>query len=476
MSENNNQKTKLLPSKENKEPSYQLLKEYKLDAPVKGMIDKLEEEYDNVKPERVLIDGGDEGVSMMADPMLSADEEGEVYARDVRMILDDGTEVKIGQNAVPTTRAIMGKDPEGDSYDEEYHMELTIRGSKRENVERAFETLYEEYEDILEDYSISEATARSVKSSQVLDGNVMDSENQSRSKSKLDQLEQEYSVDVSGYSKEDIALPDDVWDQVENLVEGPMKNPELFEKMGENPKGIALYGEPGVGKTLLAKVISSETSADMYSATISDLSNKYIGQSAQNVKNLFKMLKKNSSEESPSILFLDEADSLFKDRSNDQTHGEYRDMVNTFLSNMDGLEDTMENIMVIAATNDVEGMDDASIRDGRFDARIKLPKPTKEARENIFRIHTTEESPDLYDDIDMESLSELSEDMTGAEIAGAVKSAKLEVMNDLKSQYDDIADIPPEEFVIDQETLESSIEEKKTEDLSGEKPEIGFTN
>ncbi|MDY6777618.1 MAG: ATP-binding protein [Candidatus Nanohaloarchaea archaeon] len=276
----------------------------------------------------------------------------------------------------------------------------------------------------------------------------------------------EFEVDVSNYSWDDIALPEGgpdeqgLEDEIKTYVEGPLENPELYEKVGRKPKGVVVHGKPGTGKTLLAKVVASESDATFLSASISELTSMFHGESSSQVDRLFDYAK----EESPSIIYLDEADSLLRKRggmSGSPTTDQIReDMVNTFLDNMDGIEE-LEDVMVIASTNRREAMDEAAVRDERFDAIFELPEPTEEARKKIFKIHTEQESPEAFGELDYDELAGLTEDWTGAQIAGAVERAKVNAIQELHEEYGEFGEIPPEELVIEHEDLLKTLDARQ---------------
>ncbi|MFA6269156.1 MAG: AAA family ATPase [archaeon] len=171
--------------------------------------------------------------------------------------------------------------------------------------------------------------------------------------------------------------------KVREMVELPMKHPELFQKLGiVPPKGILLFGPPGTGKTLLAKAVANEAQVHFISISAPEIMGKFVGEAEERVRNIFKEAQENA----PSIIFIDEIDSIAPKR--DEVVGEVeRRVVAQLLSLMDGLEGRGE-VIVMAATNRVNSIDEALRRPGRFDREIEFTVPDKKAREHILNIHS----------------------------------------------------------------------------------------
>jgi proteasome regulatory subunit len=199
---------------------------------------------------------------------------------------------------------------------------------------------------------------------------------------------------------------------IKEVVELPLKKPELFRKVGiKPPKGILLYGPPGTGKTLLAKAVASSTKSTFIEVVGSELVQKFIGEGAKLIKEIFELAKRKA----PSIVFIDEIDALAAKRMEIGTSGE-REVNRTFmqlLAEVDGFK-ALDNVKIIGATNRKDILDPAIVRPGRLDRLIFVPIPGKEAREQIFSIHC--KNMTLDKDINKKSIIENMEKFSGAEI------------------------------------------------------------
>jgi proteasome regulatory subunit len=204
-------------------------------------------------------------------------------------------------------------------------------------------------------------------------------------------------------------------EQIQELIESvelPLTKPESFKRIGISPpKGVLLYGDPGTGKTLLAKAVAHRTEATFIRVVGSELIQKYIGDGAKLVRDMFEMARKKS----PSIIFIDELDAIASRRLND-TNGADREVQRTLmqlLAEMDGFDNRGE-VRIIAATNRLDVLDPAILRPGRFDRIVHVPMPDEEARMNILKIHSR--FMNLADGIDFRKLSRLTEGMSGADL------------------------------------------------------------
>ncbi len=194
-------------------------------------------------------------------------------------------------------------------------------------------------------------------------------------------------------------------EELKEVIELPLKKPELFKKVGiKPPKGILLYGEPGTGKTLLAKAVATSTKATFIEIVGSELVQKFIGEGAKLVKEIFQLAKDNA----PAIIFIDEIDALAATRIDVGTSGE-REVQRTFmqlLAEIDGFK-SLGNVKVIGCTNRRDILDPAITRPGRLDRLIKIPLPDKSGREEIFKIHTKDMK------IEKRSITKIIKEMEG---------------------------------------------------------------
>ena len=207
--------------------------------------------------------------------------------------------------------------------------------------------------------------------------------------------------------------------EVKETVELPIKNPEIFKEIGiDPPKGILLYGPPGTGKTLLAKAVANETHATFIKIVASEFVNKYLGEGSRIVRDVFELAK----EKSPAIIFIDEIDAIGTKRvsSSEGADREVQRTLMQLLAELDGFE-SRGDVGIIGATNRPDILDEALLRPGRFDRTIEVPNPVKESRQKILEIHTAKMKID--DDIDFDTISELTEGLSGADLKAVCTEA-----------------------------------------------------
>ncbi|MFO7966687.1 MAG: proteasome-activating nucleotidase [Archaeoglobaceae archaeon] len=208
-------------------------------------------------------------------------------------------------------------------------------------------------------------------------------------------------------------------EELRETVELPILKPELFDKVGiEPPKGILLHGPPGTGKTLLAKAVAHHTDATFIRVVGSEFVQKYIGEGARLVREVFEFAK----EKAPAIIFIDELDAIAARRTGSDTSGD-REVQRTLmqlLAEMDGFDPRGE-IKIIGATNRIDILDPAILRPGRFDRIIEIELPTFEERIQILKIHTRNMS--IGNGVDFDKLSEITETCSGADIKAVVTEA-----------------------------------------------------
>jgi proteasome regulatory subunit len=242
--------------------------------------------------------------------------------------------------------------------------------------------------------------------------------------------------------------------EIRETVELPLTNPELFEQVGITPpKGVLLWGPPGTGKTLIAKAVAHETQARFIRIIGSELVQKFIGEGARLVREIFQMAKTGGA----TIVFIDELDAIGSRRLEVATSGD-REVQRTLmqlLSELDGF-DSRGDVRILAATNRPDILDPALLRPGRFDRIIEFPKPDNEARLQIFKIHTRPinlEDPD----IDFRALVQLSENATGADIRAMVTEAGMFAIRDHR-------------FAVTFDDFRKAIDKVLQKKLSGEEP------
>ncbi|MFA5805915.1 MAG: CDC48 family AAA ATPase [Melioribacteraceae bacterium] len=235
----------------------------------------------------------------------------------------------------------------------------------------------------------------------------------------------EVFVEIPDVKWEDVGGLDSIKEELKEAIEWPLKYSDIFKKANTNPpKGILLFGEPGTGKTLLAKAAANESGVNFISVKGSSLISKYIGDSEKAIREIFKIAK----QAAPTILFLDEVDSIMPQRglgSND-AHVSER-MISQFLVEMDGIEE-LKGVVVLAATNRIDLIDAALLRSGRFDLLLQLPKPDEKTRKEIFEIHTRNKP--LASDVNLEKFIKETEGKVGSDIAFICRRASMYAIED----------------------------------------------
>lgn len=209
--------------------------------------------------------------------------------------------------------------------------------------------------------------------------------------------------------------------EMKEAVELPLSHPELYEEIGiKPPKGVILYGEPGTGKTLLAKAVANETSATFFRVVGSELVQKYAGEGPKLVRELFRM----ANEHAPSIVFIDEIDAIGHKRVDTNSGGkkEVQRTLLELLNQLDGFDSNHE-VKVILATNRIDSLDPALIRPGRIDRKIYFPHPDSKTKRRIFQIHTSKMS--LAEDVNLEEFVMAKDELSGADIKAIATEAGL---------------------------------------------------
>jgi len=232
---------------------------------------------------------------------------------------------------------------------------------------------------------------------------------------------------------EDIGGLDDELEQVREMIELPMRHPELFQQLGiDPPKGVLLHGPPGTGKTLIAKAVASEIDAHFQTISGPEIMSKYYGESEEKLREVFE----EAEEQAPAVIFIDEIDSIAPKRG--ETSGDVeRRVVAQLLSLMDGLEERGD-VVVIAASNRVDAIDPALRRGGRFDREIEVGVPDRNGRKEIFQVHTR--GMPLSDSIDIDAYAENTHGYVGADIEQLAKEAAMNALRRIRPEIDLEAD------------------------------------
>lgn len=225
----------------------------------------------------------------------------------------------------------------------------------------------------------------------------------------------------------DVGGLDNIKREIREVVELPLKEPEVFEKMGIRPiKGILLVGAPGTGKTLLAKAVATERESNFISIKGPELLNKYVGESERAVREVFRKARMAA----PCIIFLDEIDSIASTRFEETDSVAINRVVDTLLTELDGLQD-LKNVVVIGATNRPDTIDPALLRPGRFDKIIEIPMPDIETRLKVLQVHT--KRMPLAKNVDLEDIAKITDGYTGAELENLCREAGMNAIRERKS-------------------------------------------
>lgn len=260
---------------------------------------------------------------------------------------------------------------------------------------------------------------------------------------------------IPGIAYEDIGGLKEEIKKIREMVELPLKHPELFDKLGiEPPKGVLLHGTPGTGKTLLARAVASESEANFILLNGPEIMSKFYGESEKKIRDIFEDAEKNA----PTIIFFDEIDAIAPKREEVQGEVERR-VVSQLLSMMDGLK-SRGRVIIIGATNRINSVDPALRRPGRFDREIEISVPSKEGRLDILKIHTR--NMPLNKKVNLEELAGKTHGFVGADLSALTKEAAMNVLRkmlpELKLEEDE--PIPPEvldKAIINPEDFEEAL-------------------
>ena len=263
----------------------------------------------------------------------------------------------------------------------------------------------------------------------------------------------EVLVETPDVEFKDIGGLQDIKDKLEEAVEWPLKRPEAFQRMGiRPPRGILLYGPPGTGKTLLAKAVAKESEANFILVNGPSLLSKWVGESEKAVREIFRKARQTA----PTILFFDEIDALVPRRGQGSDSHVTERIVNQMLSEMDGLE-SLNDVVIIAATNRPDIIDPALLRQGRFDRIILAPVPDEEARVEIFKIYL--KRMPLTPEVSPQELASLTQGYVGSDIEGVCREAAMVALReDLKSK-----EVNQEHFTKALEIVHASVDKEVEE-------------
>ena len=228
---------------------------------------------------------------------------------------------------------------------------------------------------------------------------------------------------------EDIGGLQQVKEELAEAIEWPLKHANLFAEANvEPPKGILLYGPPGTGKTMIAKAVAATSEANFISIKGPELISKWVGESEKGVREVFRKAR----QAAPCVIFFDELDAVAPRRGGSEGDAHVTErLLSQMLTELDGLED-LKGVVVIGATNRPDIIDEALLRPGRFDRILEVPAPDKEARKHIFQIHTKKKP--LESDVNLDKLVEMTEGMTGADIAALVNAAAMTAIKEYVRQ------------------------------------------
>ena len=295
-----------------------------------------------------------------------------------------------------------------------------------------------------------------------------------------DEAASEILEDVSRISYEDIGGLTDQLSKVREIIELPLKHPELFERLGiRPPKGVLLYGPPGTGKTLIARAVANESGANFFPINGPEIMNKYYGQSEQKLREIFT----NAEEKEPSIIFIDEIDSIAPKREEVQGEVERR-VVAQLLTLMDGLKER-GHVIVIGATNRIDAVDPALRRPGRFDREINIGVPDKKGRREILLIHTRamplsmdEEKRAKF----IEEIADITYGFVGADLAALARESAMNALRRYLPEIDLDKPIPTEileKMAVNEEDFREAlkaIEPSSMREVMAEIPDIHWTD
>jgi transitional endoplasmic reticulum ATPase len=258
---------------------------------------------------------------------------------------------------------------------------------------------------------------------------------------------------------EDIGGLDNVKRELQEAVEWPLKYPALYKELKHNiPKGILLHGPSGTGKTLLAKAVATESEANFISVKGPELLSKWVGESEKGIREIFRKAR----QASPCVVFFDEIDSIAPVRGMEGVHASTERMMSQLLTEMDGIQE-MQGVVVIAATNRVDMIDNALLRPGRFDKIVLVSNPDKSTRERILEIHI--KGKPVSKDIDLGRIADLTDGFSGADMSAVANTAISVVLQEYLAKYNtpEEAAKHTSEALVSMKQFEEAIKKIKTQ-------------
>jgi len=280
-----------------------------------------------------------------------------------------------------------------------------------------------------------------------------------------------HEIDPSALREVFVETPDVTWDDVGGLeetkarlqeaIQWPLEYPDAYRQVDlQSPKGILLHGPPGTGKTLLAKAVANEAQSNFISVKGPELFDKYVGESEKGVREIFEKARSNA----PTVIFFDEIDAIATKRgSGGDDSGVGERVVSQLLTELDGLEE-LEDVVVIAATNRPDLIDDALTRAGRIDQKIEVGAPDEETRREILAIHTRNRP--LADDVDLDEIAAESDGLVGADMASIVRTAATAAVREHVHSQSSETPIAVEDIVLTGAHFETALEEIRGDDSS----------
>ena len=260
----------------------------------------------------------------------------------------------------------------------------------------------------------------------------------------------EVTAEIPNVKWEDIGGLENVKSELREAVELPLLKPDTFKKLGiRAPKGFVLYGPPGVGKTMLAKAVASESNANFISVKGPEVMSKWVGESEKAVREIFKKAK----QVAPCVVFLDEIDAIAPRRGVYGDSGVTERIVNQLLTSLDGIE-VLQGVVVIAATNRPDLMDTALLRAGRFDKLIYIPVPDLEGRRKILEVHT--KKMPLAKDVDLDDIADQTDGYVGADLENLCREAGMNAYR----KNPDSSEVSQENFLKALKSIKPSVDEE----------------